>query len=85
MYSAWGLSSSARSEDFGFCYLSGWTCGLVTGFGAFEKGEGVEFIVFTCCMVRFMPGEAFVVGGCLLGLLSGCSRFGGSLNCIGVF
>ena len=35
VYSAWGLSSSARSEDFGFCYLSGWMCGLVTGSGAF--------------------------------------------------
>ena len=30
--SAWGLSSAARSDDFVFCYLSGWMCGLVTGF-----------------------------------------------------
>ena len=32
-----------------------------------------------------MPEEAFVVGGCLLGLLSVCSGFGGPLDCVGVF
>ena len=40
VYSAWGLSSSARSKYFGFCYLSGWMCGLVTGSGAFGRGCG---------------------------------------------
>jgi len=40
VYSAWGFSSSARSEDFGFCYLSGYMYGLVTGSGAFGKGCG---------------------------------------------
>ena len=49
-------------------------------------GDGVDegVVVFTCCMVHFMPGEAFVVGGYLLGLLSGCAGFGGSLDCNGV-
>ena len=45
-------------------------------------GDGV--VVFTCCMVRFMPGEAIVVGGCLLGLFSGRAGFGGPLDCNGV-
>ena len=43
-----------------------------------------EVVIFTCCMARFRPGEAVVVGGWLLGLLSGCSGFGGPLACIGV-
>jgi hypothetical protein len=30
MDSAWELSSYVRSEDFGFCYLSGWICGFIT-------------------------------------------------------
>ena len=38
VYSAWGLSSSARSEDFVFFCLIGWMCGLVTGFGAVGRG-----------------------------------------------
>ncbi len=40
VYSAWGLSSSTRSEDFSFFYLSGRMCYLVTGSGAFGKGCG---------------------------------------------
>ena len=55
--------------------------------GLERLGEGVDdgVVVLTCCMARFMPVEAFVVGGFLLGLLSGCSGFGGPLDCIGVF
>jgi len=48
-------------------------------------GVDVEVVTFTCCMVRFMPGKVFVGGECLLRLLSGCSGFGGPLDCIGVF
>ena len=48
-------------------------------------GVDVVFVVLTCCIVRFMPGEAFVVGGCVLGLLSGCSGLDGPLDCNGVF
>ena len=85
MCSAWGLSSSARSEDFGVCYLSGWVCGWLPGLERLKGGVDVVFVVLTCCIVRFMPGEAFAVGGCLLGLLSGCGGFGGPLDCLGVF
>ena len=31
-----------------------------------------------------MPGGAFVVGGCLLGLVLGCAGFGEPLDCLGV-
>ncbi len=48
-------------------------------------GVDVKVVVLTCCIVRLMPGKAFVVGGCILGLLSECSGFGGPLDCIGVF
>ena len=40
VYSAWGLPSSARSENFVFCYLSGWVYVLVTVSGTFEEGCG---------------------------------------------
>ena len=50
-----------------------------------RRGVDVVFVVLTCCVVRLMPEETFVVGGCLLGLLSGCSGFGGPLDCVGVF
>ena len=46
-------------------------------------GVGDRVVVFTCCIVRFMPGEAIVVGVCLLGLLS-CAGFGGPLGWVGV-
>ena len=85
MCSAWGLSSSARSEDFGFLLFEWVVCGMVAGSGAFWGGVDVMVVVFTCCIVRFMPGEAFVVGECLLGLLLGCIGFGGPMYCIGVF
>ena len=54
--------------------------------GLERLGEGVDegVVVFICCMVRFMPREAFIVRERLLGLLSGCSWFGGQLDCIGV-
>ena len=49
-------------------------------------GDGVDegVVVFTSYMVRFMPGEAFVDGRYLLGLLSGCAGFGEPLDCNGV-
>ena len=47
-------------------------------------GVGDVVVIFTCCMVCFMPGEAIVVGGYLLGLLSGRAGFGGPLDCNGV-
>ena len=47
------------------------------------RGVDAEIVVFTCRMARFKPGKAFVVGGCLLGFFSGCSEFGGTLDCIG--
>ena len=55
------------------------------GLERLRGGVDVVFAVLPCCIVCFMPGEAFVVGGCLLGLLSGCSGFGVPLDCIGVF
>ena len=64
-----------------------WVDGCVVWLPGLERlGRGVnaEAVVFTCCMARFKPGEALVVGGCLLGLFSGCSGFGGPLDCIGV-
>ena len=45
--------------------------------------EGVA--VLACCIVRFMPRGAFVVGGCFLRFLSGCSGFGMPLDCLSVF
>ena len=57
----------------------------VPGMERLGRGEDVVVVALTCCIARFMPGEAFAVGGCLLGLLSGCSWFGVSLDCIGVF
>ena len=42
-------------------------------------------VVFTCCIVRFMPGQAFVVGRSFLGLLPSCEEFDGPLNCLSVF
>ncbi len=42
VYSSWGLSSSACFEDFGSCYLVGWRCGMITGFGAFGSWYGYE-------------------------------------------
>ena len=45
----------------------------------------VVVVVLTCCIVRFMSGEAFVVGGCLLGLFLGCAGFGEPLDCLDVF
>ena len=56
----------------------------LSGLERLRKGVDAEVVVFTYCMVRFMPGEALAVGGCLLELLSGCSGFGGPLYCIGV-
>jgi hypothetical protein len=37
-------------------------------------------VALTCCIVRIMLRDAFVVGGCLSGLISGCPGFGGSLE-----
>jgi hypothetical protein len=65
--STWGLSSSVCSEGFGFNGLSERVCGMVTGSRAW--GGYVVVVVFTCCIVRFMPGQAFVVGRSFLGLL----------------
>ncbi len=42
-------------------------------------------VVLACCIVRIMPEGAFVVGGCFWGFSSGCSGFGGPLDCLGVF
>jgi hypothetical protein len=47
VYSAWGLSSSVGSKDFGCCFLSGWMCGLITGFGAFGEGVDAEVVIVT--------------------------------------
>ena len=45
--------------------------------------EGVA--VLACCIVRFMPRGAFVVGWCFFGFLSKCSGFGMPLDCLSVF
>jgi hypothetical protein len=54
------------------------------GLGRLGRGVDAEAAVFTGCMAHLKPGEAFVVGGCLLGLFSGCSWSGKPLDCIGV-
>ena len=48
-------------------------------------GVYVVVIVFTCCIVCFMPGQAFVVGRYFLGSLPSCEEFDGPLNCLSVF
>ncbi len=40
VYLAWKLSSSACSQDFGSCYLGGWRCGMIIGFGMFGSWCG---------------------------------------------
>ena len=55
------------------------------GLERLRGGVDVMFVFLACCVVPLIPEEAFDVGGCLLGLLSGCSGFGGPLDCIGVF
>ena len=42
-------------------------------------------VVFTCYIVRFMPGQALVVGRSFLGLLPSCEEFDRPLNCLSVF
>ena len=59
----------------------------MVGLPGLERWGGVDVVVvvFTCCIVRFMSGEAFVVGGYFLGLFLGCAGFGEPLACLGVF
>ena len=47
-------------------------------------GVYVVVVVFTCCIVHFMPGQAFVVGRSFGGLLPSCEGFDGLLNCLSV-
>ena len=45
----------------------------------------VLVVVFTCCIVRFLPGQEFVVGGSFRGLLPSCEGFDGPLYCLTLF
>ena len=47
-------------------------------------GVYVVVVVFTYCIVRFMPGQTFVVGRSFLGFLPSCKGFDGPLNCLSV-
>ena len=85
VYSAWGLSSSARYVDFGFFGVRVDGCVVwLSGLERLGRDVNAEVAVLTCCMARFKPGDVFVAGGCLLGLFLGCSGFGGPMDCIGV-
>jgi hypothetical protein len=56
--------------------------------GLKRLGGGVDVMVadLACCIVRFMPRGAFVVGGFFGDFFRGfCSGFGMPLDCLSVF